>query len=104
MTHPSFGVCASIPIAVNYDSDGSRQIVHKRTQKAGALAVALRSRFALSGAETDIAPALAEGRGVAQISRARGVALHTVRSQLKAIFHKTGARSQAQLVAIVLRL
>jgi|GEM_PF-5743356 len=40
---------------------------------------------------------------LAEISRARGVTLHTIRSQLKSIFHKTGVKSQAQLVAMVLR-
>jgi DNA-binding CsgD family transcriptional regulator len=75
-----------------------------RDGKRLALATALKSRFALSAAETDIALALAEGRTMMQIVRMRGVSLHTVRAQLKAIFHKTGARSQAQLVAMVLRL
>jgi DNA-binding CsgD family transcriptional regulator len=81
-----------------------RDIGGKQNRKAGAQAAGLKARFALSTAEAEIALALADGRGVAEIYRARCVSRHTVRSQLKSIFHKTGARTQAQLVAIVLRL
>ena len=81
-----------------------RDPVSKSARKNAALAAALKSRFALSGAETDIALALADGKDIAQIGRSRRVTVHTIRSQLKAVFHKTGVRSQAQLVALVLKL
>jgi DNA-binding CsgD family transcriptional regulator len=81
----------------------TRDTISKSARKNAALASALKSRFGLSGAETDIALALADGKDIVRIAQLRGVTPHTVRSQLKAIFHKTGARSQAQLVAIVLR-
>ena len=80
-----------------------RDAVSKVDRRTAALAAALKSRFALSGAEIGIALALAEGSDLARIGQLRGVTRHTVRSQLKAIFHKTGARSQAQLVALILR-
>ena len=67
------------------------------------MAHTLKKRFALSSAETAIALSLAAGLGLVEISEARGVTRHTIRSQLKCIFHKTGARSQAQLVGLVLR-
>jgi len=82
----------------------TRDAISKSVRKNAGLAAVLRSRFALSAAEIDIALALADGKGIVRIAQLRGVTPHTVRSQLKAIFHKTGARSQAQLVATVLRL
>jgi len=81
----------------------TRDTISKSARKNAALASALKSRFGLSSAEIDIALALADGKDIVRIAQLRGVTPHTVRSQLKAIFHKTGARSQAQLVAIVLR-
>jgi DNA-binding CsgD family transcriptional regulator len=75
----------------------------KRDKKVIVLGAVLKARFALSNAETEVALALAGGSRLLDISQLRGVTPHTVRSQLKAIFHKTGARSQAQLVALVLR-
>jgi DNA-binding CsgD family transcriptional regulator len=81
-----------------------RDPVSKSAQKDTALVKALKVRFRLSEAETDIALALADGKQIVRIAQLRGVTPHTVRSQLKAVFHKTGAKSQAQLVAIVLKL
>lgn len=67
------------------------------------LATALRARFDLSLAEAQIALAIANGAGLRDIAVVRGASIQTVRSQLKAIFRKTGATSQARLVALVLR-
>ena len=63
----------------------------------------LARAYALSKAEAEIALGLADGLTLLEISAARGVTRLTVRSQLKSIFHKTGARSQTQLVSLILR-
>ena len=47
---------------------------------------------------------LAAGETPAQIAAARGTAIDTVRSQLKATLSKMGANRQAGLMALVSRL
>ncbi|HWC64065.1 MAG TPA: helix-turn-helix transcriptional regulator [Rhizomicrobium sp.] len=65
--------------------------------------LALHAKHALTPAESRVALALARGAKPADIAAAHGVTVSTVRSQLKAIFRKTGTCSQAQLVAWVFR-
>jgi len=72
-------------------------------QQVLALKAVVKGRFGLSTAEMSVALALVMGNTVENISLSRGVTPETVRSQLKAIFRKTGARSQLQLVALILR-
>jgi len=63
----------------------------------------LHARYGLSAAEAQIAIAISEGADLQAIAAARAASVQTVRSQLKAIFRKTGATSQARLVALILR-
>jgi len=65
------------------------------------LARHLRQAFGLSGAETAIALLLASGRTLNEISDIRGSAIGTVRTQVKAIMLKLGARRQGDVVRIV---
>jgi len=81
-----------------------RDVRAKSDRQSDALAAALRSRFALSDAEIQVVMALAGGHDLARIGQMRKVSRHTVRTQLKAIFHKTGAKSQVQLLLLVMRL
>jgi DNA-binding CsgD family transcriptional regulator/PAS domain-containing protein len=52
----------------------------------------------LSEREAEVASLLAAGLPVDQIALRMHVTLHTVRSQIKSAFHKTGCHTQAQLV------
>ena len=61
----------------------------------------LRHRFGLTQAEIEIAALLAQGRSVAAISAARGVARETTRGQLKSLFDKLGVRSQVAAAALI---
>ncbi len=63
----------------------------------------LRTRFGLSPAEAQIAHAIANGTALRAIAAKRDTSIQTVRSQVKAIFRKTGATSQMRLVALILR-
>lgn len=63
---------------------------------------ALRQAFGFTAAEAEIAALLAAGRDPSAIAAARGSSVQTVRSQLKAIYGKTGTHRQAQL-AVLLR-
>ncbi len=59
--------------------------------------------FQLSPQQARVAAELVSGRTVEQIARKLGVTIDTVRSHLKAIYDKTGARSQAGVIARALR-
>lgn len=60
--------------------------------------------FGLTASQAEVASLLAEGNNPAEIALKRQVSTDTVRAMLKAAFAKTGARSQAELVALVLRV
>ena len=60
--------------------------------------------FGLTPAEARLAVALARGDTLQDYAALRAVSLNAVRFLLKGIFRKTGATSQAQLVALLARL
>ncbi len=60
--------------------------------------------FALTPAEARLAVGLAAGKSLQDYAAERAVSLNAVRFLLKGIFRKTGATSQAQLVATLARL
>ncbi len=61
----------------------------------------LEALFDLTPAEARVAGLLVEGRPVEAIARQQGVTENTVRMQLKAVFAKTGAGQQSQLVSLL---
>jgi DNA-binding CsgD family transcriptional regulator len=62
----------------------------------------IQSMFGLTSAEAALAAELASGSTLAEIADNRHLSRHTVRNQLKSVFAKTGARSQSDLVRLVL--
>lgn len=60
--------------------------------------------FALTPAEARLAVGLAAGKTLQAYAAERAVSLNAVRFLLKGIFRKTGAASQAQLIAMLARL
>lgn len=62
----------------------------------------LRDLFGLTGAEARLAVLLLEGLPPAQSARRLGISVHTVRSQLRELFAKTGTRRQSELVRVLL--
>lgn len=64
-------------------------------------AAMLEAAYGLSAAESHIALQLAEGKTLQAIAINRGVAVGTVRAQVKAIFAKIGVNRQIELVARV---
>lgn len=76
-------------------------VVVKTLSDEQALTRRLQALFALSPAEAAVAAALSRGEALDDIASARNVSEATVRSQLKALFAKTGCRRQAQLVALI---
>jgi DNA-binding CsgD family transcriptional regulator len=66
---------------------------------AASRAAILQAMYGLSSAETRIAVCLAEGKTAEVIAIGRGVAVGTVRAQIKTILAKVGVRRQIELTA-----
>lgn len=84
-----------------------RQIVLIATDPGvhdASLASRLRALHGLTRAEAEIVVALCEGSALEDVAQERGVALSTVRTQMKAIYSKTDCRRQSELVARFARL
>jgi len=58
--------------------------------------------FNLTDAEAQLAVALCAGLTLDNVAMDRGTSLHTVRSQLKSLFNKTGTKRQADLIVLLL--
>lgn len=79
-------------------------IAHGPQFDGGARRSRLSSLFRLSSAELDLATGLLEGRTLIEIAAVRGVAVNTLRVQLRSVLKKTGTSRQAELVALLARL
>jgi len=62
----------------------------------------LRALYKLTPAECRIALLMSEGHSPREIADMTGVTTHTVRSQVKSIFSKTGVRRQGELIRLLL--
>jgi DNA-binding CsgD family transcriptional regulator len=60
-----------------------------------------RARYGLTAAEAKLARALSDGCSLREAAQRLGVSVHTVRSQLKQLFEKTGTNRQAALVLLL---
>lgn len=79
-----------------------RQIVAIATDPADrdlSLTSRIRALYGLTRAEAEVAEALCAGRGLEELSQERGVALNTVRTQIKNIYVKLDCSRQSELVA-----
>jgi DNA-binding CsgD family transcriptional regulator/PAS domain-containing protein len=63
----------------------------------------VRKLFNLTRAEASLAVRLASGLSLDEAAADLGIARNTVRAQLRAVFEKTGATRQAELVRLILR-
>lgn len=59
--------------------------------------------FALTNAEAQVTLCLVNGLKLAEIAEHNGTALETVRSQLKAVFHKLGVNTQQDVIRIIVQ-
>ena len=62
------------------------------------------SVFALTGAEERLLGLLAAGHSLGDAARSLHVSIHTTRTQLKSLQHKTGWHTQTELVRMVLQI
>lgn len=81
-------------------ADSNRQTSRPSATETLAVFAATRG---LTPAEMGVLTLLLDGKTPAEIAAARGVAISTVRAQLKRLFAKTGTRRQADLVCCALR-
>ena len=70
---------------------------------SGPTEAELGAFFDLTPAESRLVRSLLGGRSLQQHAVEQGVAISTCRSQLRAIFDKTGTHRQAELVAMIAR-
>lgn len=61
----------------------------------------LQALFDLTPAESRVASLLVDGGSVDAITKLQGISANTVRTQLKAVFAKTGVERQAELVSLL---
>jgi DNA-binding CsgD family transcriptional regulator len=73
-------------------------------KKSAPPSAVLSQTFRLSPAEARLASLIATGAPVALAAEQFGVSLDTIRTQLKAVYAKTGTRRQSELVALLSRL
>jgi len=79
-------------------------VLVKRSRRPGPLALrpsALREAFDLTDREARVAALLGDGLGLEEIARALRMGPGTARNHLKSVFEKTGAKRQAELVALL---
>lgn len=64
----------------------------------------LRDSFDLTASEMQVLAGLCEGQTIAQIAKARGRSVSTLRTQVKSVLRKTGVSSQSQVVRLAYSL
>jgi len=103
--HEIFLGISLLPASATQTAFGDAALmITARRRGAVALVTAgqLRQAFGLSAAEAAVGEALIAGRTPDEYAATAGVAMSTVRSQLRAIFEKTCTRSQAEAVGAML--
>ncbi|WP_022682977.1 helix-turn-helix transcriptional regulator [Sphingobium bisphenolivorans] len=84
-----------------------RQVVVIATDPADrdmSLTSRIRALYGLTRAEAEVVEALCAGQGLEELSQERGVAINTVRTQLKNIYVKLDCSRQSELVARISQL
>jgi len=95
---------ASHAFAAEWQQPAALVVVHQSGDAPLLLSRVLRDLYGLTPAECRVAQALSCGPGLPEVARQLGISHETARSQLKAIFIKTGVSSQSQLVQTLSRL
>jgi DNA-binding CsgD family transcriptional regulator len=93
-------------VYLEHDAHAGRECFHiiDLNELPAPTLAALNAVFGLSAAEARLAQCLARGESVESAAQLLDIKLTTVRSQLAAIFEKTGTRRQAKLAALLSRL
>jgi DNA-binding CsgD family transcriptional regulator len=104
-SHEIFLSINALPSATGAARTGGPGLLVMARRRDGARLVTagqLRQAFDLSGAEAAVAEALIEGKSPDDYANQKHVSIATIRTQLRAVFEKTGTRSQAEAVALMM--
>jgi DNA-binding CsgD family transcriptional regulator len=88
-------------LASNWQEPLVLLIVSDTKDAASAAVRSMQQLYGLTPAESRLVGELAEGSTLQQIAALRAITLSTLRTQLKAVFSKTGSRRQVDLVRMV---
>jgi len=99
-------VAPLMPRATLFDVSGQRLalVIASNLAVSASIEVRLRQAFALTRAEARLASKIIAGLTLDEIGHELGVSLATLRTQLKAVFHKTETNRQGQLMQLGSRL
>lgn len=86
---------------VFWDASALVVITSVAARTAPAPVELLQGLFDLTVAEARVARAIADGQTLADLAQASGVAISTIRTQLNAVFGKTGVSRQAELAKLL---
>lgn len=86
----------------DFTGAASMLLISDGSQTTSRLNDHLQHVWKLTRAEAALACGISEGKSLQEISDATAVGVETLRSHLKRIFQKSGARSQASLVRLIL--
>ncbi|MBA2964882.1 MULTISPECIES: hypothetical protein [Ramlibacter] len=96
--------CLVLPLPARVAGPRRAALFLSTSGAAGVPGPVLQSLYGLTAAEAALAVALGAGTMLEAHAAARGVSLHTVKSQLKAVLAKLGVHRQADVVRVVNRL
>ncbi|HVZ43369.1 MAG TPA: helix-turn-helix transcriptional regulator [Ramlibacter sp.] len=97
-------MAASAPLARPWQRPLAVVMASRGAAGARNVEAILRELFSLTAAEARVAAAIAEGRSPAEIAGRHGIAVLTVRGQLKSVYSKMGVRRQAELSRMLTKL
>ncbi|MBI5275501.1 MAG: helix-turn-helix transcriptional regulator [Burkholderiales bacterium] len=101
-------VVAPLAATSPYNASWQRPLVVIMASRNGSsgrqVDAVLAGLFGLTAAEARVASSVAHGLSPAEIAERYGVAVQTVRKQLKAIYSKMGVRRQSELSSLLARL
>ena len=87
-------------IAADYEAEGI-SVVFEISDDKGQRIERLRAHFGLTPSEAALALHIADGGDIAGYAEVRRITRNTARNQLQAVFDKTNARRQAELVKLL---
>ena len=94
-------ILSVVPLARGVQQGSVLVVFRDREGSRSAAVDQLKAAFGLTTAEAEVACAIAQGVVLTEIAKARGVAVGTVRNQLKTIFTKFGVTRQIDVASIV---
>ena len=109
--HTDTGVARSILVIPNQQENSARTTGQERSAQilflnfeAGIdeLTSALVNVYELTPSEAQVTAYLSQGSSLEEIAEKKGCSVHTIRTQIKCAYTKTGTRRQGQLVSLAL--